>query len=108
MALTGLAARLVLRKKEPRSLSESLVGGTLWLVMIEIFEFVMIVVIAGKAPAFVAGMRNLCRSELLPLVLLWMALLPSLVYLTMPGVRASKPQECSCSWPVLAAVWMIA
>jgi|GEM_PF-286562 len=54
--------------------------GMMWLLMTEVFEWVMITGFMGKASTDFLDMHDLLRGNSWPIFLIWIALLPSLVY----------------------------
>jgi hypothetical protein len=80
IALTGAVLRPMLSRWRPASLRESLLGGALWLVMTEAFEFAMVVLYQGNPPGFFLRQHNVAAGELWPLFLIWIVLFPALFY----------------------------
>ncbi len=80
IALIGVVAWFMLRRKPPSSRWDSVFGGITWLVLTETFEFCMTVLYSKKPLGFFLEMHNLPAGELWPLLLVWIALLPPLYF----------------------------
>ncbi|MBN1533331.1 MAG: hypothetical protein JXA20_11755 [Spirochaetes bacterium] len=83
IALTGLVIWPMLSRWRPASPRESLLGGLLWLLMTEAFEFCMVVLYQGNALKVFLWQHDVAAGELWPLFLLWIAAAPVLFH----GIR---------------------
>lgn len=78
--LTGAVMWLMLSRWKPATRFEAFIGGIIWLVMTEAFEFTMTVALMKKPVAFFVNMHNIQAGELWPLFLVWLLVAPPSIY----------------------------